>query len=225
MFRGLKRIIKIIKVRLKDSTVRFESNANFSANSVFEGQNWMRSGAWLNGYLGYGSYIGYDCMIEGKIGRYCSIGHNVTVLTGNHPASKFVSTSPCFFSLAKQNGMTYVSKQKFNEKLYADEINKYGIVVGNDVWIGYGATIIGGVTIGDGAIIGANAYVNEDVEPYSIVVGTPARKVKYRFTDEQIKYLLELKWWDKDEEWIRSHADYFEDIEKLMEVSQLQNGN
>lgn len=216
MFTEIKRIIKILRVRKKNKTVQFEAGANFSIGTIFEGQNWMRHGAWLNGRLGYGSYIGNNCLIEGRIGKYCSIGNNVVVLTGTHPTSKFVSTSPCFYSLAKQNGMTYVSTQKFVEKRYADQENQYGIVVGNDVWIGYGATILGGVTIGDGAIIGANAYVNADVEPYSIVVGSPAKKIKYRFTEKQIEFLLELKWWNKGEEWIKFHAELFDDIEQFM---------
>ena len=70
-------------------------------------------------------------------------------------------------------------------------------IIGNDVWIGQNATILPGVHIGDGAIIGANSVVGGDVAPYNIVVGNPAKVIKKRFDDELIGYLLQLKWWDK----------------------------
>jgi len=69
-------------------------------------------------------------------------------------------------------------------------------IIGNDVWIGYKATIMPGINIGDGAIIAANATVVKDVEPYSVVGGNPARELKRRFDEETIEKLLEIKWWD-----------------------------
>lgn len=74
--------------------------------------------------------------------------------------------------------------------------NKGDIVIGNDVWIGYDAVIMAGVTIGDGAIVGARAVVTRDVEPYSIVGGVPAREIRKRFAPDVISRLLELQWWD-----------------------------
>jgi virginiamycin A acetyltransferase len=71
-------------------------------------------------------------------------------------------------------------------------------VIGNDIWIGYNATIMAGVHIGDGAIIATNATVTKDVAPYTIVGGNPAKEIKKRFSDEQIATLLEIKWWDWD---------------------------
>ncbi len=71
-----------------------------------------------------------------------------------------------------------------------------GIVIGNDVWIGYEAVILSGVTIGDGAIIGARAVVTKDVPPYTIVGGVPARPIRRRFPDEAVEALLALKWWN-----------------------------
>lgn len=82
--------------------------------------------------------------------------------------------------------------------------NKGDIVIGNDVWIGYDAVIMGGVTIGDGAIIGTRAVVTKDVEPYSIVGGVPAKEIRKRFAPEVITRLLELQWWNWPEEKIRS---------------------
>ena len=81
--------------------------------------------------------------------------------------------------------------------------NRGDTVVGNDVWIGQNATILPGVHIGDGAVIGANAVVAKDVPPYAVVVGNPAVIKKYRFDQETIDLLLKLKWWDKDIEEIK----------------------
>ena len=77
-------------------------------------------------------------------------------------------------------------------------------VIGNDVWIGQNATILPGVHIGDGAIIGANSVVGSDVEPYTIVVGNPARPLRKRFDDELIDFLLRFRWWDKSIEEINA---------------------
>lgn len=85
--------------------------------------------------------------------------------------------------------------------------NKGDIVIGNDVWIGYEAVILAGVTIGDGAVIGARAVVTKDVAPYTVVGGVPARPVKKRFSDGTIQRLLELRWWDWPEERIRENLE------------------
>lgn len=215
MFTELKRWIKIIKIKAQCKNVRFGSNANIGRNSVFEGQNKIGAGTWFDGYIGYGSYIGDRCSIFAKIGKFCSIGHKVTVLTGTHPSHIYVSTHPSFFSLEKQNGTTFVNCQKFKEKLYADEKNKYGVIIGNDVWIGYNATIIGGITVGDGAIIAAGAFVKEDVPSYAIVAGQPARVVGKRFTDEQIEFLKKFQWWNNPIEWIKDNADKFDNVENF----------
>lgn len=91
--------------------------------------------------------------------------------------------------------------------------NKGDIVIGNDVWIGYEAVILAGVTIGDGAIIGTRALVTKDVSPYTIVGGMPAREIRLRFSEETIAELLALKWWDWPIELIQSN------------IAALQNGD
>lgn len=212
----LKRRYKIFKTKKKKLNVIFREGANFSVRTQFEGYNALGKNSWLDGKIGICSYIGDNSLIEGSIGKFSSIGHKVTVLTGTHPAHVFVSTSPSFYSTKGQNGKVYVSSNAFEEKKYADSTNKYGVIIGNDVWIGYGATLMGGVTIGDGAIIGANAYVNKDVEPYSIVVGQPAKVIGYRFSEEQIKQLLELQWWNNDEEWFQRFGDSFCNIDQFL---------
>ena len=81
--------------------------------------------------------------------------------------------------------------------------NKGDIVLGNDVWIGYEAVILAGVTIGDGAVVGARAVVTKDVPPYTIVGGVPAKPIRKRFSQEKIDTLLKIKWWNWPEERIR----------------------
>lgn len=83
--------------------------------------------------------------------------------------------------------------------------NKGDIIVGNDVWIGYEAVILSGVTIGDGAIVGSRAVVTKDIPPYTIVGGVPAKPIRKRFDDVTIARLLELKWWDWSEERIKAN--------------------
>ena len=114
-----------------------------------------------------------------------------------------------FFSPLKQNGKTFCKKSKFKEFLTVD--NRY-VIIGNDVWIGEGVTIKGGIKIGDGAIIAMNSCVTKDVPPYAIVGGVPAKIIRYRFTDEQIRLLLDFQWWNKPIDWIQLHADEFENI-------------
>lgn len=91
--------------------------------------------------------------------------------------------------------------------------NKGNIVIGNDVWIGYEAVILSGVTIGDGAIIGAHAVVTKDVPPYTIVGGIPAQTIRKRFSQDTIDTLLKIKWWDWSKERITQH------------ISEIQSGN
>ena len=112
---------------------------------------------------------------------------------GNHPVEKNVTTSPRLFL-----------KGKF---LLEDRYDQFAIVtIGNDVWIGANVTIVNGVTIGDG-----------DIPPYSIYGGVPAKCIRMRFEQNQIDFLLKLKWWNMDEEWIRSNSLLFSDVNCLME--------
>ncbi len=138
-------------------------------------------------------------------------------MAGNHPTKRFVSVHPAFYSTLKQCGFTYVSENKYSEYRWIDPENRITVMVGNDVWIGTGVRIMEGVKIGDGAIVAAGSVVTKDVEPYSIVGGVPAKHIRYRFSEEQIKKLMKLCWWNKGEIWIRENADLFEDIEKLLQ--------
>lgn len=215
----IKKIIKrIYFLRIsKKRKIKIKSKTNIDFKTTFEGQNIVnRQTSITNSRIGFGTYIGEKShIINTIIGRYCSIASNVKVIADTHPTFKFVSTHPAFFSINKQAGFTYVDIQKFEEYKYIDVKEKISVIIGNDVWIGENVTIIGGVKIGDGAIIGANAVVTKDIEPYSINVGVPAKKIKYRFQESEIEFLEKLKWWDKPKEWIMENAELFEDINIL----------
>ena len=190
--------------------------AKTTIGSKFEGNNKLAHHSFFSGELGYGSYIGANSVIVGKVGRYCSIGENVVCLGSTHPTSRFVSSHPAFYSLKKQSGFTYTHKQLFNEHPKIPNTDE-SIIIGNDVYIGFGVTIVAPVVIGDGSIIAANATVVKDVAPYSIVGGVPAKFIKKRFKDEEIEFLLNYKWWNKPNEWVVSHSSDFIDIEHFIE--------
>ena len=130
--------------------------------------------------------INHDKLI---IGKFCSIACGAKFLfnSANHTLSS-LSTYP--FPL-------FFEEWGLEKKNVADSWdNKGDIIVGNDVWIGYEAVILSGVTIGDGAVIGARAVVTKDVPPYTIVGGVPAKPIKKRFSEENIKKLQSIRWWD-----------------------------
>lgn len=134
----------------------------------------------------YHSPINADKLI---IGKFCSIacGTKFLFTSANHTLSS-LSTYP--FPL-------FFEEWNLDNKKVADAWdNKGDIIVGNDVWIGYEAVILSGVTIGDGAIIGARALVTKDVPPYTIVGGIPTKPIRKRFSPSTIDSLLKLKWWD-----------------------------
>ena len=173
--------------------------------SSFEGRNSIgRHASVLKSSLGYGSYVASGSFLRGaKVGRYCCIGKQVRVIDVTHPSRQYVSVHPLFFAEKTVVGESYVGRQKFEETVKLPDDPKFSVRIGNDVWIG------------DGAIVAAGAVVTKDVEPYTIVAGVPARPVRKRFSDDEIHFLEELRWWDKGEEWIRENAEKFDDINKL----------
>lgn len=223
MLKKIKRLIKICRIKGQNKNVTFMPESDIGSSSEFEGLNKIGINSWFEGKMGYGSYVGNNCIIKGKIGRFCSIGHNVTVLTGTHPAHCFVSTNPLFYSLGKQNGATWVKQQKFQETIYADLEHRFGIIIGNDVWIGYNATIMGGVNVGDGAIVAAGALVKDDIKPYSIVAGQPAKEIGKRFSDDQIAWLIDYQWWNKPIDWIRDNAELFDNVDSFISYMEGEN--
>ncbi|MFT0715942.1 CatB-related O-acetyltransferase [Flagellimonas lutimaris] len=145
------------------------------------------------------------------IGKFCMIASDVKfIMNGANHLTDSLSTYP--FSIfgngweKAMEGKTYPQKGDIN--------------IDNDVWIGYNATIMAGVTIGDGAIIATNSTVIKDVEPYSIVGGNPAREIKKRFSDKTIAKLLKIQWWNWDIEKITANLQHLtgNNVEKLIDL-------
>lgn len=159
--------------------------------------------------LGDYSYIAKNGNISHcSIGKFCSIGPNFCCGLGIHPTNG-IATAPMFYSTAKQNGMTLSNENKVEESRQT--------IIGNDVFIGANVTVLDGVHIADGAVIGAGAVVVDDIPPYAIAVGVPAKVVKYRFDKKTIEALLEKQWWNGSEDELGRVADEFWNVESYLE--------
>lgn len=158
-------------------------------------------------YGGFRVNVGAGDDASVHIGSFTSIGSGATFAVGGNHRPDWISTYPfrAAWSLpgAGRDG---------HPRPESD------IVVGNDVWIGAEALILPGVQIGDGAVVGARAVVAKDVRPYAIVVGNPGREIRRRFDDETIEALLAIKWWEWDDETIRSRVNVLcaPDIQALL---------
>jgi acetyltransferase-like isoleucine patch superfamily enzyme len=130
------------------------------------------------------------------IGKFCSIARYVSIQEANHKIKRVSSY--------------HFSSNIFGEPNTNDLMSKGAITIGNDVWVGAHAIILSGVTVGNGAVIGAGSVVTSDVPPYAIVGGNPAKVIRYRFSDELIKRIQELCWWDWDLDKIKSNKILFE---------------
>ena len=143
------------------------------------------------------------------IGKFCSIacGARFIMNSANHAMGSLSTYVFPIFYEEWDHGMVVTEAWD----------NRGDILIGNDVWIGYEAVVLAGVTIGDGAIVAARAVVTKDVPPYTIVGGMPAKPIRKRFSDSEIDQLLELKWWDWPPEQIAAHIDLIQsgDLEKL----------
>lgn len=131
------------------------------------------------------------------IGKFCSIAEGCNVFLGGYHNLNWVSTYP--FGHIHENVFTSYSGEGHPH-------TKGNVVIGNDVYIASNVTILSGVTIGDGAVIACNSVVTKNVEPYTMVGGNPARFIRKRFTEEQINKMLQIKWWDWDENKIDKHS-------------------
>lgn len=144
------------------------------------------------------------------IGKFCQIASGVEfIMNGANHQMNCVSTFPFYTLEGWEQDAPSID----------DMLIKGDTVIGNDVWIGQNSTILPGVHIGDGAIIGANSVVGRNVEPYTIVVGNPARTIRKRFDDELIEIMEKLRWWDKSIEDINNLIPILtsSDLEKVKE--------
>lgn len=218
----------ILKIKWRDK-VKFGFSCNIGLHSYFEGMNQVHPNASFDGELGFGSYIGPESMINGKIGRFTSIAPHARCNVGRHPYTyPYVTTAPCFFSLNpnhSQNGSTFATSQEYDELAYADKEKKYVISVGNDCWIGEGAFIVGGTEIADGVVVLAHAVVTKNVPPYAIVGGVPAKIIGYRYSEDDIKFLLKIKWWNNSLTWFETHWYLLNDFDKLKQYYESKNAD
>lgn len=214
---GIKQLLKRWILRLKwRGKLQFEQGCDIALQAQFEGMNKIYSHSSFGGILGYGSYIGHHSSLTAKIGRFCSISNHVICNAGIHPfQAPFATTSPCFFSLRKQNGATFATQQMLNEIKTTDNEGAFDCEIGNDVWICEGVFINGGIHIADGAVVLAHAVVTKDVPPYAIVGGVPAKIIGYRYDEATIKWLLNVQWWNNPIAWFREHWSLLCDIDKL----------
>lgn len=151
-----------------------------------------------------------------NIGKFCSIAHGTQFImsAANHSTSSF-STYP--FNIVEDDW-----KDKLGMTL-ADMPHRGDTVIGSDVWIGRDATIMSGVHISDGAVIGAKAVVAKDVPPYAIVVGNPAKIIKYRFDQDTIDFLLRLQWWDFSKEQLDEAIPFLTSVDLATSREALEN--
>jgi acetyltransferase-like isoleucine patch superfamily enzyme len=198
-----------LKQRLFDLGVEcFASvGTNYPTDTVLEpplGLKWMNlEGSFSMGAFSYGVSGHFSFC---RIGRYTSIGEAVQVGRGDHPL-QWLSTHPSFYLREKlfNVGQGFSGASDYHAylpnslmRVPSEHTQAFRVritSIGNDVWIGHGAFIKAGITIGDGAVIGAHAVVTKDVPPYAVVVGNPGVIKKYRFSPEIIQQLLTLKWW------------------------------
>ena len=131
------------------------------------------------------------------IGKFCMIASDVSfIMNGANHLTNAISSYP--FAIFGNDQADAMSGKSYP--------TKGDTIIGNDVWIGYKAVIMPGIKIGDGAIIATNSMITKDVEPYSVVGGNPAKEIKKRFSDREISELLEIKWWNWDNEKITKNV-------------------
>lgn len=167
--------------------------------------------------IGKHSYINHSTKIgSAKIGKFCSIASEVVLGISNHPM-EFLTTSPFIYSRNKVKSIGNILVDTDAVITNASKIStKPPAEIGNDVWIGERAIIMAGVKVGNGAVIGAGAIVTKDIPPYAIAAGVPAKVIRYRFSQDIIKKLEELRWWDYPDDFIVKIPFY--DIQKCITI-------
>lgn len=152
--------------------------------------------------LGIGSFSHSEIAESIEVGNYSSIASNCLILT------------------ADENHLCKYNKQCVFTTSWDTPEGNAETRIGHDVWIGKGSIVLSGIQIGDGAIIGAGSVVVEDVPPFAIMVGNPAKITKFRFSKEQIRALRQIKWWDWDEAKVKSAREEMKDIDFFIMLNQ-----
>ncbi|MBW8330535.1 MAG: CatB-related O-acetyltransferase [Prolixibacteraceae bacterium] len=158
--------------------------------------------------IGKYSRVNPNCKLSNTtVGKFSAIGHSSEIGLGRHPLN-YVSSQNIFY---KNNNLN-------NRWVKSIDFPILPIKIGNDVWIGIHSLIMDGVSIGDGAVVGACSVVTKDVPPYAIVVGSPSRIIKYRFEKAVIDRLLEIEWWNFSDDEISGCIDFFREPEINLEI-------
>jgi acetyltransferase-like isoleucine patch superfamily enzyme len=207
----MKKLLIMLRIIIAIPTRLFSKLSIFSAilNSTVDKTAAISANTrFYNSKIGKYSYIGHNCSVcNTEIGNFCSISDRCTIGGAGHPMS-WVSTSPVF---CKGQNILHFNFSEFDYEPYLKT------TIGNDVWIGINVFVKSGVKIGDGAIIGACSVVTKDVDPYTIVVGNPARQIRQRFSNEISKELLSSEWWNWSDDKIRRQSLFIMDPEAFIQ--------
>jgi phosphonate metabolism protein (transferase hexapeptide repeat family) len=144
----------------------------------------------LESTFGDYSYVCDDCnIVYSQVGKFCSLASHTRLNPGNHPMER-----PALHHFTYRSRSYGLGDE--DDAAFFDWRRAHLVVLGHDVWIGHGATVLPGVSIGTGAGIGAGAVVSKDVPPFAIVVGVPAKVIRFRFSEPVQEALLRIAWWD-----------------------------
>lgn len=190
--------------RIRNSLLRnFSSVGDFSKieNSKLERYSRIgRNNHVENSKIGAHSYTGMNTIIiDSTVGKFNSISWGVTIGPGEHDYTKTTNHSFLYNDYSKIKPLNYRGYDRYIKEC----------IIGNDVWIGCNVTVLRGVKIGNGAVIGANSVVTKDIPSYAIAVGSPAKIIKYRFSEDIISLLEKMKWWEWSEDKISKNIDFF----------------
>lgn len=194
----IRRLVLFVYHKYKNGKLcKFYWSSKLSYRCKFEGKTHIGKNTFFYGSVGYGTYIASDCFISAEIGRFCSIGSGMRYINATHPyKAPFATTSPYFVSKNPSTYFgchSYAKQQMMNEFLFYDKNRDLVNKIGNDVWTGLNVILIGGVKIGDGAVVLTNAVVTKDVPPYAIVGGIPAKVIGYRYDEKTIHFLQKIQ--------------------------------
>jgi acetyltransferase-like isoleucine patch superfamily enzyme len=211
----IKGVLRQLSYRYKFRHAVVHSGAKISNSSLGHDVVLFNSVTLIDCSIGNYSYVQKNSeLVKSHVGHFCSIASDVIVGLAEHPTN-MVSTSPVFYDPTQPLPVCFVDNKLSNTNVPVTTIE-------SDVWIGHGAKIRAGITIGVGSIIGAGSVVVKDVEPYSVVGGVPAREIRKRFDEQVCQGLIESKWWLLSDAQLVTLSRYF--TNPVVFLKMLQDG-